>query len=87
MTERLTKEGDESIAEMVRRLTGEFDKELANFEEIAEEMAANATTDTPATTAVSATATGGAGRTSAEAAADAKRVSKAEPPPLRHHRN
>ena len=44
--------------------------------------AANATTATAATAAVSSTATGGAGRTSEESAADAKIVSKAEPPPL-----
>ena len=44
--------------------------------------AVNATTATAATAAVSSTATGGAGRTSEESAADAKIVSKAEPPPL-----
>ena len=48
--------------------------------------ATNATTATAATTAASATATGGAGRTLAEAVADAKKASKAAPPPSRHHR-
>ena len=48
--------------------------------------ATNATTATAATTAASATATGGAGRTLAEVVADAKKASKAAPPPSRHHR-
>ena len=48
--------------------------------------AANSTTAPAAATSVSATATRGAGRTSAEATADAKRFSIAEPPPSIHHR-
>ena len=88
--------GDETIEEMVRRVNRELDKEFEDFDwkevvvvkmiAMAENptmatMAANATTATAATTAASATATGGAGRTSAEEAADAKKVSKTEPPP------
>ena len=92
---------DETIEEMVRRMERELDHEFKDFdlEEVVvgnviataknptiAATAANVTTTTAATTAASSTATGGAGRTSAEAAVDAKRASKAEPTPSRHHR-
>ena len=48
--------------------------------------AVNATTAPAATIAASATVTRGAGRTSVKEAADAKRISKADPPPSPRHR-
>ena len=81
---------------MVWRVNRELDEEFEDFDwkeavvgkiiAMAEnrtmaEMGANTTTATVETTAVSATATRGAGCTSTEAAADAKRASKAESPP------
>ena len=89
--------GDETIEEMVRRMNRELDEEFEDFNlkgavvdniiTTAENptkaaMAANTATATAATTVASSTAIGGAGRTPAEAAADAKRASKAEPLPL-----
>ena len=91
--------GEETIKEMVRRMNRELDEEFEDFiwkdavvgtmitrakDPTMAEMAANATTAPAATTAVSVTATRGAGQTSVEAAADAKRVSKADPPPPSH---
>ena len=51
------KGNEESIVEMVRRLTGKFDKEFAKFEMIVEKIK-NTTTTTAATTAASAIVTG-----------------------------
>ena len=84
MTDRATNEGDELIKKMMQRVEQELNEEFEYLTAApkAAEMAANTTTTTAATTAVSATATGAVGRTSAEAAADANRASKAEPPPL-----
>ena len=53
MTDMVADKGAESIAEMVWRLTGEFDKEFAKFEEFVAEIA-NASTTTAVTTEASA---------------------------------
>ena len=91
--------GDETIEEMVRRMNRELDELIEDFIAMDEHptmaetaaiqtmtKAENATTAPAAATAVSATATRGAGRTSAEATADAKIFSIADPPPSNHHR-
>ena len=84
MTDRAANEGAEAIEEMMRRVDKEINEEFKYLTAAPKTaaMAANATTTTVATKPVSATATGGAGRTLVEVAADAERASKAEPPPL-----